>query len=227
MESCEFVLTADEASWLTERIVDAEPETLLAFLVANGARPAEGMVFPWEEPAASEAPERIRETLGEARRFALALHGAALLYNVLLAERADELGLSKYEGLRDVYAARLDEWAEEVAASDLAGWDTSALWALVTERGSLTFRTRTFVDGWLELARGGVGRGLANHRAARELVTERELHQKRSQARLRNDRLMRQWGGASGQARLSFRWPVVQRLLRDVAEARGRDSASA
>ena len=35
--------------------------------------------------------------------------------------------------------------------------------------------------------------------------------QKRGQARLRNDRLMRQWGGASGSGRLNFRWPVVAR----------------
>ena len=228
MERCDFALTRAEADWLTERIVAAQPETLLAFLVATGARPAEQVTAPWEDPAALHAPRHIAAPLAEARRFALAMHGAALLYNILLCKRADELGLSEYTGHRDTYAADLAEWEEEVAASDLAGWDTGALWALVVERGdSVTFRTRGFVEQWLDLSPTGANPGLASHQAARELVAQRELLQKGGQARLKNDRLMRQWGGSAGYARLNFRWPVVRRLLGDIVGGRGRNRAVA
>ena len=59
------------------------------------------------------------------------------------------------------------------------------------------------------------------------LVRNREFHQKRGQARLRNDRLMLQWGGASGSERLAFRWPVVARLLNDIVDGRERGRARA
>ena len=46
----------------------------------------------------------------------VAMHGAALLYNVLLAERAEKLGLSQYEGHRDDFADLLEDWRGEVGA---------------------------------------------------------------------------------------------------------------
>ena len=86
---CDFVLTRDEATWLTERIVDAAPETLLQFLVARWRRRPVRAEFAWQDADAMSAGGRVREALDEARRFAVAMHGAALLYNVLLAERAE------------------------------------------------------------------------------------------------------------------------------------------
>ena len=157
------------------------------------------------------------------------MHGAALLYNVLLAERAEALGLSEYEGRRDQFTARLDEWRREIEASDVGGWDLDRLWTLVAEQGRpAAQRTRAFVTAWVALtlesdrpwARG-------RSRCARTLVRNRELHQKGGQARLRNDRLMRQWGGASGSDRFAFRWPTVAGLLGDIANGRERGHARA
>ena len=90
LSRCDFALRHDEATWLAERIVDAVPDTLLQFLVARGNRPEATARFAWEDPDADEAAGRVRNALDEARRFAVAMHGAALLYNVLLAERAEE-----------------------------------------------------------------------------------------------------------------------------------------
>ena len=121
------------------------------------------------------------------------MHGAALLYNVLLAERAGELGLSEYEGRRDHFTARLDEWRREIGASDVGGWDLDRLWTLAAEQGSpVAVRTRSFVAAWVALTRSRIGHGLADDPGARALVRNRELHEKGGQARLRNDRLMRQ-----------------------------------
>ena len=218
---CDFALTPDEASWLAERIAEAVPDTMLQFLVTKGTRPSASARYVWEEPQADAATERVRDALEEARRFAVAMHGAALLYNVLLAERAEELGLAGYEGHRDNFAARLDDWNSEVEASDIGGWNLDQLWALVADQGRpVAAPARAFVTQWVDLIRRRIGNGLADDHNARALVRNREFHQKRSQARLRNDRLMRQWGGASGSDRLTFRWPVVARLLNDIADGR-------
>ena len=156
------------------------------------------------------------------------MHGASLLYNVLLAERAEEIGLTDYDGRRDDFAIRLADWRNEIEASDVTSWELDRLWALVAEQGRpVSTRTRSFVAAWVDVALGRSGHGLADDQHARALVENRELHQKGSQARLRNDRLMRQWSGASGSERLNFRWPFLARLLRDIADGRERVRARA
>ena len=228
LNECDFSLTHDEATWLAERIVDAVPDTLLQFLVLRGSRPSAAARYAWDEPEAQAAPGRTRDALDEARRFAVAMHGASLLYNVLLAERADEIGLTDYDGRRDDFAIRLADWRNEIEASDVTSWELDRLWALVAEQGRpVSTRTRSFVAAWVDVALGRSGDGLADDQHARALVENRELHQKGSQARLRNDRLMRQWSGASGSERLNFRWPFLARLLRDIADGRERVRARA
>ena len=132
---CDFALTHDEATWLAERIVDAAPETLLQHLVASGNRASPSAGFVWEDPEAAAATGRICGALNEARRFALLVHEAMLLYNLLLAERADELGLTEHDGLRDAFSTQLSDWRDEAEACDLGAWDLERLWTLVAEQG--------------------------------------------------------------------------------------------
>lgn len=63
------------------------------------------------------------------------------------------------------------------------------------------------MDRWVALVRRG--QAGAGDTAARQLVAAQERQQKASQARLVNDRLLWQWGGRSGTARLTFRWDQV------------------
>lgn len=227
-ERCDFALTRDEATWLAEQIVNAVPETLLQFLVARRSRISDSSRYAWEDPDADAVSGRVRDALDEARRFALSMHGAALLYNVLLAERAENLGLSKFDGRREEFVAELDAWRAELDDSDIGDWDLNGLWALVAARGNpAAALTRSFVSDWVGLARGTRGAGLADDGDARALIWKREQQHKRGQARLSNDRLMRQWGGASGSWRLTFRWRVVARLLNDMADGRERSGAGA
>ena len=93
--------------------------TMLQFMLTRGNRPSGSARYVWEDPGANTATGRVLDALEEARRFALAMHGAALLYNVLLAERAEELELSAHEGRRDYFTGRLDKWRREVEASDV------------------------------------------------------------------------------------------------------------
>ncbi|MCY3783918.1 MAG: DUF6361 family protein [Chloroflexi bacterium] len=228
LERCDFALTRDEATWLAEQIVNAVPGTLLQFLVARRSRIADASAYAWEDPNIDGVTGRVRDALNEAHRFALAMHGAALLYNVLLAERAEKLGLSKFDGRREELVAELDAWRAELDGSDVGNWDLNGLWALVAARGNpASAVTRSFVTDWVGLARGKPGARLADDDDARQLIWKREQQHKRGQARLSNDRLMRQWGGASGSWRLTFRWRVVARLLNDMADGRENGRAGA
>ena len=220
-ESCNFALTHDEATWLAERIIDAVPDSLLRFLVMRGKRLPESTAYAWEDPEAVASKGPVREALDEARRFSIAMHGASLLYNLLLAERAEELGLAGHEGRRDRYTTWLDEWQEDCRAINPGTWSLNRLWALVAVQGRpAALTTRSFVSEWVDIAHRSTGTRLAADGNARELVRRREHVQKRGQARLINERLMRQWGGASGSARLNFRWPVVRRILNEIVDGR-------
>ena len=221
LTSCDFALTRDEATWLSERISQAVPDTLLEFLVGKGNRRTDIAQFAWDDDEVNAAFGQVRDAVNEARRFAVAMHGAALLYNALLAERAEKLGLSQYEGRRDHFTDLLDRWREEVEEHGLRHWSLDQLWALVARQGKpVSPPTRAFVTQWVSLVCGPSGQDLADDQTAQNLIREREIYQKRSQARLTNDRLMLQWGGASGSGRLNFRWPVVARLLNDIADGR-------
>ena len=224
---CDFSLTHDEATWLAERIVAAVPDSLLQFLVSRGKSHSDRTVYVWEDPEAVAAEGPVREALDEARRFSVAMHGAALLYNLLLAERAEEMGLSTHEGRRDQYRSLLDEWQEDFRAIDAGAWDLNGLWALVAAQGRpAALPTRSFVSEWVDLARNSGGQ-VADNGEARELIRNRERVQKRGQARLINEKLMRQWGGASGSGRLNFRWPVVRRILNEIVDGRENGGAGA
>ncbi len=219
-EICNFTLTQDEATWLAERIVDAVPDSLLQFLVMRGKRQSSSARYAWDEPEAAAAEGPVRDALDEAWRFAVAMHGAALLYNLLLAERAEEMGLSRHAGLRDQYKSQLEKWQEDFQGINAGAWDLNGLWALIAAQGRPAAPpTRSFVSEWVDLARASGGR-LADDDKARELIRNRERVQKRGQARLINERLMRQWGGASGSGRLNFRWPVVRRILNEIVDGR-------
>lgn len=221
LTGCDFTLTRDEATWLSERISQAAPNTLLEFLVRRVNRRPEVAQFAWEDSVVRATFGQVRDAVDEARRFAVAMHGAALLYNTLLAERAEKLGLSQYEGLRDQFVDLIQQWRDEVEEHGLQDWNLDQLWALVAGQGrNVSPLTRAFVTQWVSLVCGPNLRGLPDDQAAQNLIREREIRQKRGQARLTNDRLMRQWGGASGSGRLNFRWPVVARLLNDIADGR-------
>lgn len=223
---CDFSLTHDEATWLAERIVAAVPDSLLQFLVSQQKRPSESS-YAWEDPEAVAAEGPVRDALDEARRFSVAMHGAALLYNLLLAERAEGMRIARHDGSRDQYKSRLDEWQEDFQEINAGAWDLNGLWALVAAQGRpAALPTRSFVSEWVDLARISGGQ-VADNVEARELIRNRERVQKRGQARLINDRLMGQWGGASGSGRLNFRWPVVRRILNEIVDGRENGHAGA
>ncbi len=223
-----FSLSALEAAWLRERVMDRAPGTLFAHLVAGAALPDELTDGPWDDPACRGAPGGVREVLEEARLFSLAIHGASLLYNLLVAETYEAAGLTRITAPVDTYRDALTAWADDVAGSAeaLSSWDRDRFWVRVLAGNPLVRPpTRLFVDAWLDRVSAGSLDGLAEDEWARQLVADRERFQKRRQARLANDRLLRTWSGESGAARLTFRWRQVRRIVTDMLEPAGESVA--
>ena len=227
MDQASFELEPEEAEWLAERIEATAEGTLLEWLVASRAELTGGSSAPWEDPAATHAPEAIRRVVGHAKRFSAVMHGAALLYNLLVAERAQEQGLDVSGDLVDRYRDGVEKWGETLdeMTAELASWDRSEFWGLVVSINQRTLLTRAFVDRWIEIALPR-RHEVADDKQARRLVANRERLLKGRQSRLSNDRLLNEWGGSSGAGRLTFRWDQVKVLLGDLGDGRSCDAGA-
>jgi len=212
-----FELNADEAGYLQNRIQLSVPSTLLAWLVTHGRRNGTSE-FPWMHPQAEDFSPRIRTTLTHARHFSESMLGAALLYNLMLAEADGR------EALRDEYTERLSEW---MAAPTPEGWDVQEFWRLVaTNNPRISFTTQQFINNWLSFARSrDLRRTVIGSDDARQLIRHREHALKGTAARLFNREALRTWGGASGSAQLNYRWPDVQTITGDILKGLGTNHA--
>lgn len=212
-------LSGPEATYLQERILTTAGGTLLAFLV-DSPRASEQVPLPWFHPCRPELPERLREQLLHAQNFSEAIHGAALLYNLMLAE------LKVDQDLIGDYRDKLKTWSQLLAsrAKDMSRWDRPRFWTVVHSGGArVPAGARAFVDQWLDLVLGDgdVGRLAARvpeNDEARQLISYRERAIKGERARLHNRRALELWSGGAGAAQLSYRWPVVQQVILDIIE---------
>ena len=212
-KTAELALTNDEAAYLRERIRGYRRYTLLAWLLEPGHL-AEAD-FAWMHPRVGELPIALRCDLEHARRFAETMQGAALLYNLMLARAAkSEDKVAQFEGA-------LSGWGEELAprSRDFAEWDRAQFWARVGDIASVGEPTRQFVNHWYELRLWDKPGEAATDKAADGLIRTRERALKGPRARLHNTRALELWGGSSGAARLTYRWPTAYTLAKDIVEA--------
>jgi hypothetical protein len=219
LDETHFSLTGEEAMFLLDRAEAATPDrvTYLGFLLRNGrseARATYPWAYPWRAGERSRLPTPVREELEVAELFSLGHHGAALLFNLLIAEaRADDVRI-------DEYRAAIAQWSDTTDL--LAGFDLARLWALMPRR-QVAERTRSFVEQWFQLVQASGGSAIAKDARARELVRQREMRLKGSvRSRIANPFRIG-WNGASGSGRLDYRWgSSVERIVLDVVEARAR-----
>lgn len=219
LKESSFQLTYNEAAYLRERILTTCPDTLLAFLV-DRSEVSDWVNFPWEHPQHAEFPAHIKKQLHHARAFSEAVHGAALLYNLMLSEESGS------DELEHFYRDLFNEWAEMVESSDtLAGWDRAEFWEVVdSSEARISVTTRAFLDTWLDIALApGEAASVESNDRARNLIKDRELARKRAQARLSNKRALELWGGAAGADRLVYRWPGTYLLLSDILDGLERE----
>jgi hypothetical protein len=228
-ESDTFAVQLDEASFLVERIVDRVPDSLHAHLLLHRMRLAGDAAAPWLLPTLRQLPEELRGALEHARLFSLAMHGAALLYNLLLARRGAELGYDGMDDHADHYEDQLANWWGEVAPDPgVHDWDRTDFWRTVrASNPNVTPRTVAWVDSWLDGVVDGTAAIAATDTGLASLVSDRERRLKGSKSRLVNDRLLAAWNGSAGTARLLYRWPTVRTQLLDLFDGLERHDAGA
>ena len=209
-----FALTFEESDFLRGRVEERCAGTLLAWLVRNGSdSPADDV---WDDPDALHAPERVRETVELARRFSLHVEGIPLLYNLLVAERREEvLGLDEAESI-DEFRGRLAEWAAR-EADEARPFDPDALWELAVRRGRrVPYPQRVFIESWSRRIAELAPDRVADDARLRTLVTEREVRLKGPRARLANRNRLVDWAPGIGVGRMDFRWVLVRQFMIDL-----------
>lgn len=222
-------LAPNEALWLRDRMLAAAPGTLLAHLLVAGEAPNPDSPVPWLDTVAVTAPAPARAMLWQAAMFSIAMHGAALLYNLLIAERYEAAGFTKVVAPVEWYRRAFASWTDEIAdhAGDLQQWDRATFWEHALDRNSrIALPTRAFVNQWTDAVLDGTAEHAPDSPHLRSLVAERERKIKGSQSRLVNDKLLASWAGESGAGLLSFRWRQVRRMATDIHSGLDPDAAS-
>jgi hypothetical protein len=102
----------------------------------------------------------------------------------------------------------------------VATFGLERLWGIVPP-SRVSMASRDFVTKWFALVRSSTARPIVDVGEARELVRRRELRVKgRQRSRIANPFRVG-WNGASGSARLDYRWgSAVQQIVLDVAQGR-------
>ncbi len=211
----DFALTVEEAGFLRDRIATTHPRSLLAFLVVH-ARPA-STDFPWMHPDFATFPLDGQELLEHARCFSESMEGAAILYNLMLAERAEQ------PDLIEQHRRGLAEWSGRIDLDAIGRWDLDRFWVLASgTRHTITNRARQFVTGWIDALRRHRD-GVVDAHDPRSLVRRRETMLKGGRSRFTNERALEQWGGYAGLSPMNFRWATVSTFLSDLASSSERE----
>lgn len=214
----DFNLRKDEALFFRDCIVTKHPQSLLAFLTLYG-NPTD-CTFPWEHPQFAYLLERHQELLLYARMFSHLAYGAALIYNLQLAE------LKHNQDWIDKLRTGYSLWIDELDLFALGRWSIPRLWELVIDQGhSITPRARNFVKQWKEFVISNP-KGIPDYPPARNLIRQREMLLKKNRSRFTNQRALDQWSGKAGLNKISYRWPVVQGYINDIQKALGAEVIS-
>lgn len=222
-EKASFHLTYDEACYLKENVLSIWENTMLARLL-DSKLPQMPVQFPWKHPICPDLPESIKIELIHARAFSESIYGAALLYNLMLAEKAKEIKGQGYDDLAVQYREKLEMWADLLSSrqDELKGWDyKEEFWNIVTAKGARpSWRTRQFIQTWFQMVLSPErARRIADDDFARNLIHAREKQLKGKIARLDNPEALDRWCSnprpkMAGQ--LIYRWHPAEKIIKDI-----------
>ncbi len=226
-----FDLTDDEAGWLCERIItsdrDGDGASLLTAYVRDLQRGVElaSVDNVWDADLPADTPLAMTDLVHHGERFSCAVHGAALLYNLSLAEERAKTDLEPKAGTSpDDYRDRLHQWTANATRVRLSEWASSIADfrdCIIDTGVRIPPPTLRFLNNWAAFLAADAAH-IASSEEARAIVRGRELEHKRGQARLANKKRLAEWGGDAGTTPLSYRWGQVQRMLGDVADGLSR-----
>jgi hypothetical protein len=210
-----FDLSLAESEYLYQRIAGSAPHSLLAHLIMTHQIIAKEQRFPWDVPYEVTLPQPIARQLLHARNFSEVIHGAALVYNLLLAEQKQG---GEYVAH---YQEQLQLWWDSLQErrGELEAWDRVSFWRLMLDcKVRVRGVTRRFVDDWMNLTLGAPSlSAIADSLATRRMVTNQEHAVKPGRARIGTPRTTENWEGSSGSAQLNYRWNrPVRSIVNDI-----------
>ena len=230
-------LSGKEAEYLREQFMTNVQETLIAFLVDQG-KSWKWTDYPWHHPQLGQFSECIRNQLHHADLFSLTMHGATLLYNLMLAEKQASNRIeitSQSDNLVDEFREKLSNWFDEVnnQRQVFEKWcesqTQSDFWYVVRlANPNVPERTKQFINSWIFfVSTANDFQTFVEKDTTRNHIQSREKILKDKRARLSNPRALEMWSGDVGTQRLSYRWPQVQTITLDILKGleRGRRSA--
>jgi hypothetical protein len=214
-DQASLALRREEAQYLQERIRLHHRGSLLAHLVTYSPLIKAG--FFWDHPLVQQLPASLKQDICHAQNFSEVIYGAALLYNLMLAQK------SQQQELIDFYQARYNEWADHLESrwTDLIAWyhHLADFWSSPALRlARIPQLTHAFVEAWFKLVfdSGHNLKQLANQPAPQHLIHDREVQLKRTRARLENPRALERWAGYSGIRQLEYRWTIAHNFVADI-----------
>lgn len=213
-----FELRSEEAALVVDHIRRRHPSSLLAAAAAFPDRAAEAEL-PWEIPS-HRLSDGLLEVLHHARNASEVTLGPQLVYNVLIARRAErELGWETLP-LQDRLAVELDLWVQAIEDrhDGLRAWaeDLPAFWDVVDREATVQEHTKQFVAAM-------VSRAVQDPRAFVEdptvhgLIRDREVLLKTNRARLGPRTALEGWNQQPFGGQLVYRWPIARSYLADIA----------
>jgi hypothetical protein len=208
LDQISFELESDEASFLLDRLLKSQEDSLLAFLALN-CQPVD-CAFPWQHPELQSFSLEHKGLIRYAEFFSTMMQGAAFVYNLMLAE------LSERQKLEDEHRENLEKWRGRLQNCSCLDLPLQGLWDLTAGRGhTITKRTEDFVSAWHQrvLATGG---NVVDDAESRMLIRTRERQLKGVRSRFTNPRARDQWKGYAGVGQMAYRWPNVKTLLLDL-----------
>ena len=222
-EGASLDLTNEEATFLRQRVQENCNGSLLEFLLSKNAS-IDKEKFVWELPI--NLPAKLQEQVEHGRRFSEAMHGAQLLYNIILAD------MKSWDEQISLFRDEWSVWTDTINArlDDFQSWDLKRFWEIVegdnpsinSVNPRISLRASDFIEKWIRLVQEAPNIGeLRNSEIARELIKGRERQIKKGLARVGGGRPLELWRGESGAAQLDLRWRSARRIISEILTGLG------
>jgi hypothetical protein len=207
-----FALRREESEFFRDQLRIRARGSLLQFLVET-RQDVTQIDAPWNVLNRSDMPKDLISMLDDGQHYSELMHGAQLLYNLMLAEKR------KHKDWVGRYMDSLAGWEATVSPrmALYSAWDRQHFWSLLQRaNGHLPAAAKLFSERWIVLVLECQASHIAQSASARQLIAEREQRMKGTRARLVNPDQLNLWGGASGTGQLDYRWDITQKVVNDI-----------